>query len=144
MTLHKGTCHCGGVGVAYETAVPPADTPVRACQCSFCRMHGALAVSDPKGSLEFTENRAGALRCYRFALGTADFILCGICGAYLGAILNDEAGGGYGIVNIRVLDEPDAFIRAPEPSVYDAENESERIARRCQNWTPVTRTVGSA
>jgi len=137
MTLHKGTCHCGGVGVAYETAVPPAEAQVRSCQCSFCRMHGAEAVSDPKGTIEFIENRSGALRRYRFALGTADYILCRSCGAYLGAVLNQAAGGGFGIVNIRVLDEPEIFTQAPRPFVYDAEDEADRIARRRRRWTPV-------
>ena len=140
MTSHKGSCHCGGVEVAFVTAVPPAETEVRACQCSFCRMHGAQAVSDPQGRISFSETTAGALRRYRFALGTADYILCGTCGAYLGAVLREETGGGYGIVNIRVLDEPDIFTQPPQPFVYDAEDEAARIARRRRRWTPLART----
>ncbi len=139
MTFHKGTCHCGGVAVAYESAVPPSETQVRACQCSFCRKHGALAISDPGGTIEFTESRPGAMRRYRFALGTADYILCGTCGAYLGAVMSEESGGAYGIVNIRVLDEPDMFTQSPQPAVYDAETEAQRIARRRQRWTPLAR-----
>lgn len=137
MAIYRGTCHCGGVAVDYETAVPPGEAEVRACQCSFCRMHGARAVSDPEGRLSFAEKTPGALRRYSFALKTADYILCGTCGAYLGAALSDDAGGGYGIVNILVLDTPEAFTQAPQPFDYDAESVAARIARRRERWTPM-------
>ena len=46
-------CHCGVLTARYRTAVAPEDWSVRACQCSFCRGHGAQMTSDPAGSLEF-------------------------------------------------------------------------------------------
>ena len=76
MTHYKGQCHCGAIEVDYDSTMDPADTQLRECQCSFCRMHGARAVSDPAGTLRFTERRAGTLNRYRFGLNTADFIVC--------------------------------------------------------------------
>lgn len=141
MSIHRGACHCGGVTVEYDTAVPPAETELRACQCSFCRMHGAEAVSDPDGLLRFRDATAGAMRRYTFGLKTADFILCGICGAYMGAVMADDTGPktgpGFGIVNTRVLADRSAFTRPAAPSVYDGEDLAGRIARRRARWTPM-------
>ena len=50
--IHRGGCHCGNIRVAYRTAKPVAEWPIRACQCSFCRKHGVRATGDPDGLLE--------------------------------------------------------------------------------------------
>ena len=44
---YEGGCHCGAVRLIFETALDPRETPVRACQCSFCRKHNTLAIADP-------------------------------------------------------------------------------------------------
>ncbi len=137
MARYEGGCHCGGVRVAFESAIAAADMEVRACQCSFCRMHQSLTVSDPDGAVHFTERTAGAMRRYRFGLATADFIICGQCGAYLGAVMGDGDTGGHAIVNTRVLDDRDAFDRPPRPAIYDDEDVSARVARRRARWTPL-------
>ena len=49
-------CHCGAFSARYRSALAPAAWSVRACQCSFCRAHGALTTSDPAGSLEFRDD----------------------------------------------------------------------------------------
>src|SRR5688572_16101991 len=83
--LHEGHCHCRAIGFRYRTALAPKDWVIRACQCSFCRAHAALSTSDPAGTLEFMEYAAAAHR-YQFGLKTADFLLCGNCGTYVGAM----------------------------------------------------------
>jgi len=137
MKTYHGTCHCGGMSVAYQSAVPPAETEIRACQCAFCRMHASLTVSDPNGALRFGEKAPGVMRRYTFGLKTADYLLCGICGAYLGAVMRDRAVRAYGIVNIRVLADRAAFTRPERPAVYDGETVAQRIARRRARWTPL-------
>ena len=47
--IHRGGCHCGNIRVAYLTAKPVSEWPIRACQCSFCRKHGVRATGDPEG-----------------------------------------------------------------------------------------------
>ncbi len=136
-TTYKGSCHCGAITVEHSSAVPPQAAEVRECQCSFCRLHGARAVSDPQGELCFTEHTAGALHRYRFSLNTADFLICRNCGAYLGCVLSngDEL---YGIVNINTLDDKALFTSPPIAAVYDSEDTASRIARRKARWTPAS------
>ncbi len=143
MTSYSGSCHCGGIGVELDTAVAPEDTQLRACQCSFCRMHQGLAVSDPAGHLKFREREPGRLQLYRFALGTADFILCSNCGAYAGAVLED-GGERVGILNIRLLDRFSDFTAVPTPMDYGRENQGRRVSRRLEKWMPASVERASA
>ena len=136
MTIHQGSCHCGGIAVELSTDIAPADTRLRECQCSFCRMHQALAISDPAGQVIVRERTSGHLHRYRFGLATADFIVCANCGAYAGAVLEAE-GHSVGIVNARLLNGRKAFTSTPVPMDYSAEGEGGRIARRLEKWMPM-------
>jgi hypothetical protein len=131
----RGSCHCGALRVEFRTAVRPEAIPVRACQCSFCRRHRTRTVADPSGRVMFTEDGTGAAVRYRFALETADYLICGRCGVYMGAVVSAD-GACFAIVNAPVLDEHGRFGRA-EPVVYDHEDAAARLARRRANWTPL-------
>lgn len=73
----QGACHCGAVRFEAEVDLGSA----RRCDCSLCRMRGAVAVSAP---LEGFTLLAGedAVRLYRFNTGTAKHYFCGTCGIY--------------------------------------------------------------
>jgi hypothetical protein len=120
----------------YRTAVAPERWPIRACQCTFCRAHGALSTSDPEGSLQFVEHMPGALHRYRFGQRTADFLLCGECGMYLGAMMQSE-GTAFGVINVRMLYPLLDRLRHPERMSYDNEGLDERRMRRERRWTPI-------
>jgi len=135
--LHRGGCHCGAVRVEFESALAPAELALRACQCSFCSAHGARTGADPKGRVRFL----GPLRRYRFGLRTADFLLCGECGVYLGALYADS-DGAWATLNVNCLETRAAFSAAPEPVSYEAEDAGARGARRKARWTPAE--TGSA
>lgn len=130
----NGGCHCGALRVRFVTPAAPAQTQVRACQCSFCRTHGALSVTDPRGRLTFRAVDAGALRRYRFGLKLADFLICARCGAYVGALMEDS-GDAFGVLNLNVLAERDQF-GAPVRMDYGDETVAARLQRRRQRWTP--------
>ena len=49
-------------------------------------------MTDPAGTAVI-EAEPGALNAYQFGLGTADFVVCNGCGAYMGAFF-DDAGTG--------------------------------------------------
>lgn len=132
----KGACHCGALGFHYATAVAPAHWSVRACQCRFCRMHDALSTSDPAGRLSFHCRDPAALQRYRFALQTADFLLCRNCGVYIGAVI-ETAAGRFGIINTHALSAPPADMAAVGAISYDDEGIGDRVSRREQRWTPV-------
>ncbi|MGH8203058.1 MAG: GFA family protein [Steroidobacteraceae bacterium] len=136
MSAWRGSCHCGAVGFEYRTGKPPDEWSVRACQCSFCRRHGAAYTSDPAGSVRFAHADASALSRYRFGQHTADFIFCGRCGGYLGAA-TDEEGQSLMVVNLRALDPGPDGLPAAQPMSYEGESKSDRDSRRASRWTPV-------
>ncbi|NOT42406.1 MAG: aldehyde-activating protein [Alphaproteobacteria bacterium] len=135
MMAFGGGCHCGAISVTFESALPAASIERRACQCSFCRSHGGLTVSDADGALRFDAD-AGSLVRYRFGLKTADFLICARCGVYVGAIYG-EGDEYWGIVNSNVLHDRNAFTAPVVAISYDNETPSLRGERRKQRWTPV-------
>lgn len=131
-----GSCHCGAIGFNYHTDLDPDAWSIRACQCSFCRAHDALSTSDSNGRIEFTSRDAEFLQRYRFGLKTADFLLCGRCGVYIGAVIETDSGA-FGIINVHALVETPANLAGLEPISYDDENVDGRVSRREERWTPV-------
>lgn len=129
MTRHTGGCHCGALRVEYETSKPLAP---RECQCSFCRKHHARSVSDPDGSATITLGRHGVR--YRFGTALGDFLICGQCGVYLGAVQEID-GRLYTVLNLTAFDDPHEVL-AGEPMNYDGETAESRTARRRARWTP--------
>lgn len=130
-----GQCHCGNLELAFETNLKPEQLPVRACACSFCRRHGTRTTSDPNGKAQITVHDSNLLIRYRFGLKTADFLICGKCGVYVGAVMTagDKA---YAVVNLNTFDSLENFRREPATMSYDGESVAERRARREKNWTP--------
>lgn len=109
---------------------------MRACQCTFCRAHGALSTSDPRSFIEFNANRPELLSKYRFAQRTADFLVCKKCGVYIGAII-ETARGRFGIVNVNALEHIPGGVSPAVPMEYGSESLEERTARREGRWSPV-------
>jgi hypothetical protein len=128
----RGGCHCGALRVEFETAAPEA-LPLRECQCTFCRRHGALNTVDPNGAVRLVAD-GGALSRYRFALGTADFFVCARCGVYVGCFIDNA----FATLNVRALDEAARFTQPAKPMDWSSENAEERIARRRRTWTPAS------
>lgn len=126
----------------YETALAAELWQVRACQCSFCRRHGARTTSDPAGRVSFRVRQEAALQRYQFGLRTAEFWLCRTCGVYLAAVLTSPRGQ-FATLNVNALLEPPEIAKAV-PVSYDEETAEHRRARREQRWTPVAgSTVGA-
>ena len=130
----EGSCHCGALRVRFQSAIPVPEIQVRTCQCSFCRTHGALSVSDPRGSLIFQISDREALVRYRFGLKLSDFLICARCGSYVGVFMEDPAGA-LGVLNLNVLKDRNRFA-APTSMDYEGESVTERLQRRRERWTP--------
>ena len=135
----EGSCHCGAIAFTFETAQAPEFWQIRACQCGFCRRHGARTTADPAGRVVFRVRDQTALQRYGFGLHTADFLLCRNCGAYLAAVLT-SANGQFATLNVNALTEPPGLASAVAVS-YDGESAQDRQRRREQRWTPVIGTV---
>jgi hypothetical protein len=138
VTLHSfdGGCHCGNLTYTFETSAPIEALGLRACQCRFCREHGARNASDPRGRVRLAVRDPEKLRRYRFGLKTADFLICSECGVYIGAVMR-EGDASWMTINVN------SFAKPPGPTIavarmnFDAEDEAARRARRRSRWTPV-------
>lgn len=75
----SGRCHCGAV--RFAVALSDSFNTVRRCNCSLCRMRGAVAVSAPLTGLEIISGKA-VLTEYRFNTRQAAHYFCSICGIY--------------------------------------------------------------
>ncbi len=134
MRAYVGSCHCGILSFSFETAKPLAP---RACQCSFCRKHQARTVTDPQGQALLEAPRDAG---YRFASRAADYLVCGQCGVYIGAIARIE-GKLYATLNLNAFDQPHPEL-AGTPVSYDDDTPETKSRRRRERWTPATVRFG--
>lgn len=74
-----GACHCGAV--RFRVQLPEGLVSARRCDCSFCRMRGAVVVTTNLGGLDILEG-ADRLTEYRFNTGAARHYFCSVCGIY--------------------------------------------------------------
>ena len=133
MDTINGSCHCGNIQFDLDTSIAPADIKARACDCRFCRIHGAQNWSDPDGSMVWRITDVHHLCRYRFALRTADFYICKVCGAYAGAVLQEQERA-WSVLNLRLT----GIELVETVTSFGAENAADRIARRRRVWTPTT------
>jgi hypothetical protein len=128
--IFSGRCHCGAIRFSFESEAPLAP---RACQCGFCRRHGARTVSDPAGSVALILGPE-TIR-YRFSSGASDFLICGRCGVYAGAAAEID-GAHYVTLNLNAFDDPRLELAAT-PVSYEGESAVAKAARRRARWTPL-------
>lgn len=138
---HRGGCHCGDLSWTLHSDLAAAALPARACQCAFCRCHGALSTSDPAGHLRFQAAAGAQVLRYRFATRSADFLICRRCGVYVGALM-DEGGAWFAIANLNTLEGREALAPTPQPMDYAGEGEATRRGRRSARWTPAEALAG--
>lgn len=132
---HRGGCHCGNLRLEMRLTQPPSEVRLRACGCSFCRMHQTRTCSDPNGSVEITAADWDLVERYRFGTATAEFLICRRCGVYIGAVC-DTPAGTRAVINTNCLDDRTAFTGQPNPTDHDGETLDGRLSRRAANWTP--------
>lgn len=137
MTMLSGRCHCGNLQIMFETGFDHASLPLRMCQCSFCRMHGAVTATDPNGRAALVANSLQYVHRYRFGYGIMDFLVCSNCGVYSGALMQNDAAL-YASINVNVLDKRLQLRQQPRLVDYADETAVARRVRRSRNWTPAT------
>jgi hypothetical protein len=127
---YAGGCHCGAIRLTFESERPLSP---RACQCSFCRKHGARTVSDPAGAATIGFSAPPLL--YRFASRSTDYLLCPRCGIYVGAVFGPPEARAA-TLNLNAFDDPRLEIEA-DPVSYDGETDAGKAKRRRLRWTPL-------
>ena len=76
---HEGQCHCGTV--QFRVTLPEGLASARRCDCSFCRMRGAVAVTGRKDDFDVLRG-ADKLTLYTFNTHVAQHHFCSVCGIY--------------------------------------------------------------
>lgn len=73
------SCHCGAVTLSLELS--DGINTARRCDCTMCRMRGAVAVSAPLDGLTVLTGSEN-LTLYQFNTRTAEHYFCKTCGIY--------------------------------------------------------------
>ncbi|ELX8380453.1 GFA family protein [Providencia vermicola] len=79
METRFAQCHCGSV--KFKVTLTDGLNTLRRCNCSYCRMRGAIAVSAPLSGIEILEGKQ-KLTEYRFNTQQAAHFFCSVCGIY--------------------------------------------------------------
>jgi hypothetical protein len=130
----EGGCHCGAITLAFYTGLLPATTSPRACDCSFCRAHGAAWLSDTAAQLVIRARRPDRLRRYRQGSASAEFLLCSDCGVLV-AVVFEEENRRFAAVNVACLDARDTFAPAVATSPQSL-TPDEKTDRWRRLWIP--------
>lgn len=128
----QGGCHCGNLRIDIELPRPAASYIPRACDCDYCRKHGAAWLSDPTGRLALHVRAPAELGRYRQGAGLADFLLCKGCGVVV-AVTYTKAGRTWATVNSRAIDGTPDFPAATPVSPRTLGPE-EKVARWKAVW----------
>lgn len=77
--VYQAACHCGTV--QFSLRLTDGVRTVRRCNCSLCRMRGAVAVSANLSDITVTQGKE-ALTLYEFNTRVAKHYFCTKCGIY--------------------------------------------------------------
>ncbi|MFJ3486832.1 GFA family protein [Pseudomonas sp. NPDC090202] len=79
-TDFEGACHCGTV--RFRVKLSGGLNSARRCNCSYCRMRGAVAVTATQDNFHLVAGE-DALTLYEFNTHTAKHYFCSLCGIYI-------------------------------------------------------------
>jgi hypothetical protein len=117
------SCHCRNLVMQATLTRPAHDYASRACDCDFCRKHGAAWLTDPAGCLRLQQHGGDAAVHYRQGSDQAEFLVCARCGVLVMATYRNE-GRLFAALNVRAIDGGSDF--APEqlaqPRLLSAED----------------------
>ena len=132
----SGGCYCGNIQLDLQLANAPASYQPRACDCGFCRKHGAAYISDAQGTLRIRINDQRRSGTYRQGSELAEMLLCTHCGVLIGALYRAE-GRIYATVNVRVVERAESFgvEQAVSPLALEIQR---RMHNRSQRRTRAT------
>ncbi len=122
-----GQCHCGAV--RFEATLSHGLDSARRCNCSHCRMRGAVIVAAEVAGMRFLRGE-DALSSYRFHTGSAQHFFCSHCGIH--THLQRRSGpSSYG-VNVAYLDgvSPFDFSEVPVTDGINHPSDTGQPARR--------------
>jgi len=115
--------------VRFEATLTDDLEAVRRCNCSFCRMRGAVVAMAASGGIRILQGD-DALASYRFNTGTAQHFFCSRCGIYTHHQRRSDSTQ-YG-VNVACLDgvSPFDFAEVPVMDGINHPNDTGASSRR--------------
>ena len=131
--LIQGRCHCGNIALTLNWTPEPSEIPARACECSFCVIHGGVWTSCPTGALRIAVEDERAVTRYSFGTRTADFHVCARCGV-TPVVTSLIAGKLYAVVNVNSLEGIDPSMLRRASASFEGETGEARLARRQRGW----------
>ena len=138
----SGGCYCGNIRLTVSLSRDPSAYSPRACDCDFCRKHGAAYVSDPQGELRIQITEAGQVNRFRQGSNTAEMLLCRQCGVLVGALYQEEHQL-FGTLNANALDCRAAFgsEQSVSPKLLAAD---QKVQRWRDIWFPAVSVTAAA
>lgn len=131
--LIAGKCHCGNMSFSLTWEPDPSRIPARACACSFCKKHGAVWTSNPRGALRILEQDPALVSRYAFGTRKAAFHICARCGI-VPVVTSLIDGVLRAVVNVNSFEGVDSSLIHRESTNFDDEHEEARLARWKRNW----------
>jgi len=131
----KGSCHCRNIQFELDWPESEAVIPVRKCGCDYCSKHEGAWTSHPEAQLVVRIGDSSAVSEYRFATGTADFLVCACCGV-VPVVLSEINEKLHAVVNVNSFDDADSLSYSCSATDFDGEEEVARLQRRERNWIP--------
>jgi hypothetical protein len=131
--LINGRCHCGNIAFELEWEGDTAEIPARACDCSFCVMHGGVWTSNPNSRLAVAIRDTSLVSKYAFGSRTATFHVCSRCGA-VPLVTSEIANHLYAVVNVNVFENVDQSRLHRAAASFEGEDIESRLAPRRHNW----------
>ena len=127
-----GGCYCGNIRVELGLAREVGEYRPRACDCGFCRKHGAAYVSDPGGWVRIRVDDPARSGIYQQGNELAEMLLCARCGVLVGALYRSD-GRVYATVNVKVI-EGGPIFGAEEPVSPKQLSAEDKVARWKKLW----------
>jgi len=142
-TMHtaRGGCYCGNIRLELSLTQEPGHYRPRACDCGFCRKHGAAYLSDPEGSLAIRIDDPSRTATFRQGNELAEMLLCGRCGVLVGALYRSDAGI-YATVNAKAIDGAAAEFGNEQPVSPKQLSGEEKTLRWKKLWFSNVKTSG--
>lgn len=131
--LIKGGCHCGNIAFSLTWEPDPPEIPARACTCSFCRKHGGVWTSNPRGALTIAIAHPDLLSSYAFGTRTAEFQVCTRCGI-VPVVTSRIDGRLYAVVSVNAFENVDPSLLRRASADFEGEEQAARLSRRKRNW----------
>lgn len=122
-----GQCHCGAV--RFEVTLADGFDTVLRCNCSYCRMRGAVVVTAQVSAMRFLQGE-DVLTSYRFHTQVARHCFCSRCGIH--THLQRRSNPNVVGVNVACLDgvSPFDFHEVPVSDGMNHPNDTGGPARR--------------